>query len=38
MSPIWNAELATVQTGIAGMIKIALKKLVMKIRRDSVSG
>ena len=38
ISPIWNAELAIVQTGIAGMIKIALKKPVTKSKRDSVSG
>ena len=35
---IWNAELATFQTGIAGMIKTALKKLVIKVNRVSVSG
>ena len=35
---IWNAELAMFQTGIAGIIKTALKKLLIKINRVSVSG
>ena len=35
---IWNAELAMFQTGIAGMIKTALKKQLIKINRVSVSG
>ncbi len=38
IKPIWNAELAMFQTGIAGMIKTALKKLLIKINRVSVSG
>ena len=38
IKPIWNAELAIFQTGIAGMIKTALKKLLIKINRVSVSG
>ena len=38
IKPIWKAELAMFQTGIAGMIKTALKKLVIKVNRVSVSG
>ena len=38
IKPIWKAELAMFQTGIAGMIKTALKKLLIKINRVSVSG